>query len=25
MWEDVRPNTHAETTVEIVCARVKKS
>jgi len=23
MWEDVRPNTHAETTVEIVCARVK--
>ena len=25
MWEDVRPNTHAETTVEVVCARVKKS
>ncbi len=25
MWEDVRPNTHAETTVEIVCARVRKS
>jgi hypothetical protein len=25
MWEDVRPNTHAETTVEIVCARIKKS
>jgi len=23
MWEDVRPNTHAQTTVEIVCARVK--
>lgn len=20
MWEDVRPNTHAETTVEVVCA-----
>jgi hypothetical protein len=25
LWEDVRPNTHAETTVEIVCARLKKS
>jgi hypothetical protein len=25
MWEDVRRNTHAETTVEIVCARIKKS
>ncbi|MBI3529457.1 MAG: hypothetical protein HY067_16015 [Betaproteobacteria bacterium] len=25
MWEDVRPNTHAETTVEVVCARIKKS
>lgn len=25
MWEDVRPNSHAETTVEIVCARIKKS
>jgi hypothetical protein len=24
MWEDVRPNTHAETTVEVVCARRKK-
>ena len=24
MWEDVRPNTHAETTLELVCARVKK-
>ena len=23
MWEDVRPNTHAETTVEVVCARIK--
>ena len=23
MWEDVRPNTHAQTTVEIVCERVK--
>jgi hypothetical protein len=22
-WEDVRPNTHAEKTVEIVCTRVK--
>jgi hypothetical protein len=25
MWEAVRPNTHAETTVEVVCARIKKS
>ena len=25
LWEDVRPNTHAEATVEIVCARSKKS
>jgi Surface-adhesin protein E len=25
MWEDVRPNTHAETTVEVVCGRIKKS
>jgi len=25
MWEEVRPNTHAETTVEIACARSKKS
>lgn len=24
MWEDVRPNTHAETTVEVVCARIRK-
>ena len=24
MWEDARPNTHAETTVELVCARIKK-
>ena len=23
MWEDVRPNTHADTTVEMVCARLK--
>ena len=23
MWEDVRPNTHAETTIEVVCARLK--
>jgi hypothetical protein len=23
MWEDVRPNTHAQTTLEIVCARAK--
>jgi hypothetical protein len=23
MWEDVRPNTHADTTVEIVCAHLK--
>lgn len=23
MWEDVRPNTHAATTVETVCARIK--
>ncbi len=23
MWEDVRPNTHAQTTVEIVCAHLK--
>lgn len=23
MWEDLRPNTHAETTVEVVCARIK--
>ena len=25
LWEDVRPNTHAETTVEVVCGRLKKS
>lgn len=25
MWEDVRPNTHAQTTVEVVCGRLKKS
>jgi hypothetical protein len=25
MWEDVRPNSHAETTVEIVCALIKKT
>ena len=23
MWEDVRSNTHAETTIEVVCARLK--
>jgi hypothetical protein len=25
LWEDVRPNTHAETTVEVVCSRLKKN
>jgi len=25
MWEDIRPNTHAEATAETVCARAKKS
>lgn len=25
LWEDVRPGTHAESTLEIVCGRVKKS
>ena len=25
MWEDVRPNTHAEATLETVCTRIKKS
>ena len=25
MWEAVRPNTHAETTVEVVCLRLKKN
>jgi hypothetical protein len=24
-WEEVRPNTHAETTIEVVCERLKKS
>ena len=24
MWEDVRPNTHAQATAEAVCARAKK-
>ena len=24
MWEDVRPNTHAQATADAVCARVKK-
>ena len=24
MWEDVRPNTHAEITVEVVCARINR-
>ena len=23
MWEDVRPNTHAETAMEIICSRLK--
>ena len=23
LWEDVRPNTHAETTIEIICSRLK--
>ena len=23
LWEDVRPNTHAETTIEIICGRLK--
>jgi len=23
MWEDVRPNTHAQTTIEVVCAHLK--
>ena len=25
MWEEVRPNTHAESTLELVCARVRKT
>jgi hypothetical protein len=25
MWEDVRPNTHAQATAEAVCARAKKA
>ena len=25
LWEDVRPNTHAETTIEVVCSRLKKN
>lgn len=25
MWEEVRPNTHAETTFEVACARINKS
>jgi hypothetical protein len=25
MWEEVRPNTHAEATAEVACARIKKS
>ncbi len=25
MWEDVRPNTHAEVTLDLVCGRAKKS
>jgi hypothetical protein len=25
LWEDVRPGTHAESTLEIVCGRIKKS
>ena len=25
LWEDVRPGTHAESTLEVVCGRVKKS
>ena len=24
LWEDVRPNTHAETTAEVVCARINQ-
>ncbi len=24
MWEEVRPNTHAESTLEVVCARIHK-
>lgn len=25
MWEEIRPNSHAESTLEVVCARIKKS
>ena len=25
LWEDVRPNTHAETTIEVVCSRLKNN
>lgn len=25
MWEEIRPNSHAESTPEVVCARIKKS
>jgi hypothetical protein len=25
LWEDVRPGTHAESTLEVVCGRIKKS
>jgi len=24
MWEEVRPNSHAESTLEVVCARIRK-
>ena len=23
LWEDVRPNTHAETTIEVICSQLK--
>ena len=23
LWEDVRPNTHAETTIEVICSHLK--
>ena len=25
MWEDVRPNTHGETTLDFICSQLKKS
>ena len=25
LWEDVRPNTHAETTIKVVCSRLKNN